>query len=749
MTINFKISGPIRLSGDGNTGDSPANFIETYCGVSIPRPLTVSGVFQAAENCEIELSGSANYSSPHAMSEFYGMGLGCCILTEDVGCVLMETNGNIDLETCPGEVAVTTTTTTAAPTTAAPTTAAPTTAAPTTAAPTTAAPTTAAPTTAAPTTAAPTNHPSIILNGAASVTVQAGDYDELGATVTDENGGPASYQRQMEAGMSPAWESTVGVYTLTYVGIYAQVLVPGQPPPPVVYILDGNNNQISVTRLVTIQADVVVTTAAPTTAAPPPPPPSTTVAPTTAAPPPPPSTTAAPTTAAPASIPTLTLIGDATVNATIGSYIPPNPGAIAKFSNGSDAIVKEFITHNGSFTPVYSSNLEGTFVITYKGSADGNPISLNHLQVDGVDLSVQRTINITASVITPTTAAPTTAAPPSSGGGDESSFILTANAPIPADTQGNGMYPNLFIFYFYVGLPEGFVASGEPGVNDGSTMIPYTSRGVLGSAAEDPEEGVFIRLTSVTESDGTTYTTNPSDDTAFPWTRCTNQNISNSAHIPTTQSSKKVIGSTLRSAIFNSSTFSPSSYELELRIKAYGSSPAATATCEYIPPRAPWYPFRSWHTLPVVDLFGHKQFDEGRYFVVSSEANPVYSNKWDSVTCTWETIQLNGIWVCESSDTGDAWPTTDMYDFSYELNAFSTGGEIPNVASYKAFFQKVFTEGLIDAGQLNNLNGQADDPLSWGANRNANSVNTYINQDLPLSVYDANKIGEGGNYGNG
>ena len=199
--------------------------------------------------------------------------------------------------------------------------------------------------------------------------------------------------------MSPAWESTVGVYTLTYVGIYPQVLVPGQPPPPVVYILDGNNNQISVTRLVTIQADVVVTTAIPTTAAPPPPP----------------STTAAPTTAAPASIPTLTLIGDATVNATIGSYTPPNPGAIAKFSNGSDAIVKEFITHNGDFTPVYSSNLAGTFVITYKGSADGNPMSSNHLQVDGVDLSVQRTINITASVITPTTAAP-----PSSGGGDDS-----------------------------------------------------------------------------------------------------------------------------------------------------------------------------------------------------------------------------------------------------------------------------------------------------------------------------------------
>jgi hypothetical protein len=44
------------------------------------------------------------------MSEFYGMQFNdesCCILTEGQGCVLMETNGDIDLETCPAAPATT------------------------------------------------------------------------------------------------------------------------------------------------------------------------------------------------------------------------------------------------------------------------------------------------------------------------------------------------------------------------------------------------------------------------------------------------------------------------------------------------------------------------------------------------------------------------------------------------------------------------------------------------------------------
>ena len=157
---NFKTSGPIRLSGEGNTGDSPAYFIETNCGITIPRPLSVSGIFNAASGCDIELSGSANYSAPFAVTDFYGMGStssDCCIFKEAGDCILDESGGEVDLEDCLlSYTAVTTTTTTAAPTTTTTTTAAPTTTTTTTATPTTTTTTTAAPTTTTTTTAAPT-----------------------------------------------------------------------------------------------------------------------------------------------------------------------------------------------------------------------------------------------------------------------------------------------------------------------------------------------------------------------------------------------------------------------------------------------------------------------------------------------------------------------------------------------------------------------------------------------------------------
>ena len=70
--INFKTSGPISLSGNGNTGDSPAYFIEHACNTGIDRSLTISGVFQAASGCGVQLSGSANYRLV-CYERFYGM----------------------------------------------------------------------------------------------------------------------------------------------------------------------------------------------------------------------------------------------------------------------------------------------------------------------------------------------------------------------------------------------------------------------------------------------------------------------------------------------------------------------------------------------------------------------------------------------------------------------------------------------------------------------------------------------------
>lgn len=113
--IAFKHSGPIRLSGEGNPDDSPTHFININGG-SISAPFNLSGVFEAAMNAGISLSGSASYAPPHAMSEFYGMyitsgptpdpeGTGCCILLENdlSGCILLETGdcGVAQLELCP------------------------------------------------------------------------------------------------------------------------------------------------------------------------------------------------------------------------------------------------------------------------------------------------------------------------------------------------------------------------------------------------------------------------------------------------------------------------------------------------------------------------------------------------------------------------------------------------------------------------------------------------------------------------
>jgi len=110
--IAFKHSGPIRLSGEGYPDDSPTHFINTNGG-SVSAPFNLSGVFEAAMDAGILLSGSASYAPPHAMSEFYGMyitsaipsttGSGCCILLETGGCILLETGdcGVVQLEICP------------------------------------------------------------------------------------------------------------------------------------------------------------------------------------------------------------------------------------------------------------------------------------------------------------------------------------------------------------------------------------------------------------------------------------------------------------------------------------------------------------------------------------------------------------------------------------------------------------------------------------------------------------------------
>lgn len=110
--IAFKHSGPIRLSGEGYPDDSPTHFINTNGG-SVSEPFNLSGVFEAAMDAGILLSGSASYAPPHAMSEFYGMyitsaipsvtGSGCCILLETGGCILLETGdcGVVQLELCP------------------------------------------------------------------------------------------------------------------------------------------------------------------------------------------------------------------------------------------------------------------------------------------------------------------------------------------------------------------------------------------------------------------------------------------------------------------------------------------------------------------------------------------------------------------------------------------------------------------------------------------------------------------------
>lgn len=113
--IAFKHSGPIRLSGEGNPDDSPTHFININGG-SVNAPFNLSGVFEAAMNAGILLSGSASYAPPHAMSEFYGMYItsgptpdpedtGCCILLENdlSGCILLETGdcGVAQLELCP------------------------------------------------------------------------------------------------------------------------------------------------------------------------------------------------------------------------------------------------------------------------------------------------------------------------------------------------------------------------------------------------------------------------------------------------------------------------------------------------------------------------------------------------------------------------------------------------------------------------------------------------------------------------
>tara|TARA_R110000744_G_scaffold16214_4_gene44782 strand:- start:1089 stop:3053 length:1965 start_codon:yes stop_codon:yes gene_type:complete len=100
----FPYSGPISFSGL-NSG-SVYSFITGAGGtVSTAGGISLSSLFSSANSAGIDLSGSASYSAPHAMSEFYGMSEGaagsCCIQLEDGSCIFLEDGTDLDLEVCP------------------------------------------------------------------------------------------------------------------------------------------------------------------------------------------------------------------------------------------------------------------------------------------------------------------------------------------------------------------------------------------------------------------------------------------------------------------------------------------------------------------------------------------------------------------------------------------------------------------------------------------------------------------------
>lgn len=102
--VCFPASGPISFSGL-NSG-SAYSYITTAGGsVTTAGGISLSHLFSSANSAGITLSGSASYSAPHRMSEFYGMcqgaGASCCIELEDGSCLFLEDGTDLDLEVCP------------------------------------------------------------------------------------------------------------------------------------------------------------------------------------------------------------------------------------------------------------------------------------------------------------------------------------------------------------------------------------------------------------------------------------------------------------------------------------------------------------------------------------------------------------------------------------------------------------------------------------------------------------------------